>query len=681
MAEIDTVVEIPTLENNLGLCCHGGSVLSTSEKRSKTDSTWLKLGVALVLAGQGMIFGLGINTADPAPEFASRIYFFLHGGLIVSALIVFFLLGPELIKEAWKSIREKRITVDTLFLLSISGAFIGSLISTITGQGSVYYEVVAILLAVYTLGKIISAFSREKAILAAEQLREDFKWAWEISDDQKRRRIRISKLCLTNSLVSVHEGEPITVDGVIQTGTGFVTETPLTGEPTPVVRSSGDMVLAGTHSVDGRFTIKPNALEGSRKLDLILSVVENARIKSSSIQKQVDVLMRWFLPLVISLSSATFVVWLFLPSTVWWVALFNSMAVLLVACPCAIGLATPIALWGGLMKLAESGLVSRTGDFVGQLAKTDLIFFDKTGTLSEDHLTLVDFISMETFERRRNEVKLMIQTVEKELKHPVARALQDIIRLESETIFKVTNLNLLAGGGVNAALMTNGGIVYECTVGELSIMSPGSQSVFRKQLLKITQDAKKFVFATVNGEAAAIIILDEQLRASTEEVIENLHYLGLETHILTGDSSPKWENIAGVKVESGLTPMGKAARIEQALKLNKNILYIGDGINDAAAMVLCPISVAMGGGAALTQSSATAVLMGDDLSLLPQSIRLCRRVCSCIRGNLLFAASYNIIGVSLAALGLLHPVLAALLMLSSSFIVSFRALRTIEQKT
>ncbi len=679
MTKIETAAEIPARENIFSPCCHDSSDFSPSEEKNKTDYSWLKIGVAIVLAGQGMVFGLGINTADPAPEYASKTYLILHGSLILSALIVFFLLGSELPREAWKAIRGRQVTVDALFLLSITGAFIGSLISTFTGQGGVYYEVVAILLVVYTLGKLLSARSRSKAIRAAEQLRNDFDWAWEIGHDQQRHRTPVADLCLTSSLVSVNEGEPITVDGIIQNGTGFVTETPLTGEPTPVVRRSGDYVLAGTHSVDGRFTIKPKALLGSRKLDLILSAVEDARIKSSRIQVKADWLMRWFLPLVVFLSAATFIVWLLLPSTSWWEALFNSMAVLLVACPCAIGLATPIALWGGLMKLAESGIVSRTGDFIDQLAKTDLIYFDKTGTLSEDHLTLVDFISTDRFESQRNKLKLMVQTIEQELSHPVAKAFQQCAVLDNETKFKVTNLKIVAGSGVNATLLDNEDSVHECVVGELSIMPKVAQSVFNKKLLEITRDAKKYVFVTVNEEAAAIAILDEQLRSSTEEVIENLHSLGLETHILTGDSAPKWENIAGVKIESGLTPEEKTDRIEQSLAQNKHILYVGDGINDAAAMTLCPASVAMGSGAALTQSSATAVLMGDDLSLLPRSIKLCRGVCGSIRGNLRFAASYNLIGVSLAALGLLHPVVAALLMVSSSFIVSFRALRSVER--
>jgi heavy metal translocating P-type ATPase len=678
MAMIETAAEIPVRENIFSPCCHDSSDFSHSGEKNKTDYSWLKIGMAIVLAGQGMVFGLGINTADPAPEYASKTYFVLHGSLILSALVVFFLLGTGLPREAWKAIKGKQVNVDALFLLSITGAFIGSLISTFTGQGGVYYEVVAILLVVYTFGKLLSARSRSGAIQAVEQLRDDFDWAWEIDRDQQRHRTRVADLCLTSSLVSVNEGEPITVDGIIQNGTGFVTETPLTGEPTPVVRRSGDYVLAGTHSVDGRFTIKPKALLGSRKLDLILSAVEDARIKSSRIQAKADWLMRWFLPLVVSLSAATFIVWLLLPSTAWWEALFNSMAVLLVACPCAIGLATPIALWGGLMKLAENGLVSRTGDFIDHLAKTDLIYFDKTGTLSEDHLTLVDFISTDRFKSQRNWLKLMVQTIENELSHPVAKAFQHSVILGSETKFKVTKLKIVAGGGVHAMLLDNEEIVHECTVGELSIMPEVTQSVFNEKLLEITRNAKKYVFVTVNEEAAAIAVLDEQLRPSTEEVIEDLHALGLETHILTGDSSPKWENIAGVKIESGLTPQEKTERIERSLAQNRNILYVGDGINDAAAMMMCPASVAMGSGAALTQSSATAVLMGDDLSLLPRSIKLCRGVCGSIRGNLLFAASYNLIGVSLAALGLLHPVVAVLLMVSSSFIVSFRAMRIVE---
>ena len=311
--------------------------------------------------------------------------------------------------------------------------------------------------------------------------------------------------------------------------------------------------------------------------------------------------------------------------------------------------------------------------------KTDLIFFDKTGTLSEDRLTLVDFVTTKSFELQRNEVKLMVQTVEKELSHPVAKAFQHLEPVDIGINFKVKDLKIVAGEGVNAVLLDNRGIGCECAIGELSFMPSDAQSAFKTQLPDITQDAKKYIFVAVNGEAAAIAILNERLRASTEEVIGRLRSLGLDTCILTGDGAPSWKHIAGVKIESGLTPQQKTARIEQSLALNKNILYVGDGINDAAAMALCPVSVAMEGGAAFTRSSATAVLMGDDLSLLPPSIKLCRRICHNIRGNLLFAASYNLTGISLAALGLLHPVVAALLMVSSSFIVSFRAIRTVEQ--
>ena len=245
------------------------------KKIGKSENIWLKLGVALVLAGQGMVFGLGLNTADPPPVYGGRVYLLLHGGLIISSLVVFILLGPGLTLETWKSIREKKVTVDALFLLSISGAFIGSLISTVTGRGSVYYEVVAILLTVYTFGKLMSVRSQRKAICAAEQLREDFNWAWEIRHHQERRRIPVSELCPTSSLVSVHEGEPITVDGIIQNGTGFGSETSLTGEPNtrcPATRGfnlSGDSfcrwtVYDQTESIAGNAKTRFNSFDGRR---------------------------------------------------------------------------------------------------------------------------------------------------------------------------------------------------------------------------------------------------------------------------------------------------------------------------------------------------------------------------------------------------------------------------------
>ena len=488
-------METPSLDTEIGQCCHGGFESLTHPDSSKHENLWLKLGVALVLAGQGMVFGLGLNTADPAPEYGSITYLLLHGGLILSSLIVFLLLGPALIGETYRSIRQKRITIDALFLLSISGAFIGSLIASIAGQGSVYYEVVAILLAIYTLSKLISSRSRTKALRAVEQLREEFSWAWVLTDSGERRRVPVSLLSPINSRISVREGEPITVDGRVVAGTGYVRETSMTGEPTPVVRRSGDSVLAGTYSVDGHFTIKPSAILGERKLDTILSTVEGAGAHSSRIQENADRLMRWFLPLVVSLSAATFIIWLALPYVVWWEALFNSMAVLLVACPCAIGLATPIAIWGGLMKLAESGLVSRTGNFIDQLAKTDLIYFDKTGTLSEDCMTLIDFIAAENFEHRRTWLKSMVQVIENELSHPVAKVFQREEFVDEKSDFELSHLDVVAGKGVEAVVEVGNGISFKCEMGSLSFMPVDTQCQFNRLLKeRKSQEAKKYIY-------------------------------------------------------------------------------------------------------------------------------------------------------------------------------------------
>jgi len=719
-------------------CCHGGEDASAPEPAPQPQAsccsgkavsidpgiapdaavsvrTWLRLGIALVLAGQVTLFGLGWNMAvDEAGSYpAAREaigevgYWILHGLLFAASVAVLALLGAPLLREFSAATREKRISVEALFLLSVIGALGGSLVSTLTGTGAVYYEVVAIVLAIYTVGKTLGKVTRARAVAEAAKLRDDLDWATKVTCCGQHERVRLGELA-PEAEVAVAAGESFTVDGTVLSGEGFVRETALTGEPAPVVKRPGDRVFAGTESLDGAFRVRMSAGKGARKLDAVLATVEQARLAPSRMQEQADRLMQWFVPAVTVISLGTFVFWLVAGS--WQVALFNAMAVLLVACPCALGLATPIAVFTGLMRLSHYGLVSRTGEFLDALARADTFIFDKTGTLSLEELRLADFLVAEESPLPRKSVREMVAAIEQENSHPIARAL---VEMESPCCFgkwQVQRSQLVPGQGVSATVtakaeplqatpapkplsagkLAMGGIgslqalspqapqAHEVSIGLIDLM-PEDHRAALETLAQSSPAAgadKRRVYVCIDGKPAGVAILDEQMREGTHEVFSALEKEGVRSVILTGDPEPTFHPPANVALEAGLSPADKEDRVREWLGEGREVLFVGDGVNDAGAMALCPASIAMGGGTGLAKSTASAVLTGHSLSGLPSAVRLARRIGERLRGNMLFALSYNIIGMTLAATGILHPVVAALLMAASSAIVSIRAARS-----
>lgn len=620
---------------------------------------WLKVGIALVLAGQGTILSLGLNTADPPLRPDQTIYWLLHGGLMLSAMIVFGILGGPLIEETLAALRQCRITIDALFALSVIGALAGSMVSSWRGDGAVYYEVVAIVLAIYTVGKALGVRTKALARMEATRLEAQFDHAV-IEDGETLLEKPLGEVTLDDT-VRVAPGEGIPVDGEIISGRAYVNEQPLSGEPAAVVRGEGDPVLAGTHSVDGQLRIRPTALKGQRRFDGVIGAIREARDRPTRLQAQADRLTRWFVPAVCFVSIATFVFWL--PFVDLGRALFNAMAVLIVACPCALGLATPVAVWRGLATLARKGLVASSGDLLEVLSRAQVFAFDKTGTLSADHMHIQKVHLKDTFVDREDSIAQVIQGMESGITHPIALALMDWAQsVAPGKRLTFTEVKLVPGMGIEA--------IERNHAGEEIIWRLGS-SVF----CQITpDDADKSVFLTMNGKQVARFLLGEALRASTQEALVQLHKQGHDLVVLTGDPAPLWGSISGVRVESGLWPEDKVDRV-RLLKEKGAVILVGDGINDVPAMAEADGSIAMEAGAGLSRMSADGILLGGNLTALPEAVDFSRRVVRSISSNIKIAAVYNFIGMSLAAGGVLHPVVAALLMLVSSTVVSARVLR------
>jgi heavy metal translocating P-type ATPase len=622
------------------------------------DRGWLRIGAGAAVAAQAMVFSLAINLS----EIDGWAYVVVHSILIVSALGALIFLGGDLVRSAWFSVCERKISIDLLFLVTLLGAFAGSLVSTLTHAGSVYYEVVAILIVVHTAGKMLGARSRVAALRAVDETREKFEFCDLVNKDGSVEHVPVSTL-VAGAYVRVAPGGAISVDGELISGRGYVQETSMTGEWRPTARGPSDRVLAGTFSVDGSFEIRADG--GARRLDAILEAVGRARLAPSRLQQQADRLMAWFLPLVVGVSLATFAWWF--GHGPWAQALFNAMAVLLVACPCAMGLATPVAVWGGLARLAKLGLVTRTGDFIDVLSRVDALCIDKTGTLSVDTISVkawrieTDFLGRETW------LKEAVAAVEEGLAHPIAMALRHEVDKIGRTTVQVTNRRIEPGRGVVAEVSDGLSADVTLAIGEWGLGHEKEAP---------TKDGGKSVYVFADNELAATIELEERWRVGMAEVFATLRGLGIEAEVLSGDPRAR-ETLGGaVEVRGGLTPAQKLERVDALVGAGRVVLFVGDGLNDAAAMGAAQASIAMRGGADLARASAMAVFVGDALFFLPQAICLAREARRSIRTNLLFASAYNIIGMALAAAGVLHPVAAALLMLGSSVFVSVNALRT-----
>lgn len=630
--------------------------------------SWLRVGVAAVFAGQGMVFSLAVNMTPP--PFGSVPYWVLHGGLMFSAAVVLVVLGGPLLRSTVAMVQAHRLSIEGLFTLSLAGAFIGSVVSSLTGEGDVFYEVVAVVIAIYTIGRMVGERSQARARLQSERLRESFEMATVLEDDGTTYRMPVSEL-VAGCRVQVAPGEAFTVDGKIIAGSGYVRETPLTGEPMPVVRHAGDRVRAGSYSEDGLFVVEAQALEGGREIDAILQMVEDPGGRPSELQTRADRLIQGFLPLVAGVSVATAIWWGFMGT--WVDAVLNSMAVLLVACPCALGLATPVAVWQGLYRLARLGLVSRDGALIDALARTRHVFFDKTGTLSETEMRMVETVVSDDLPISRENLWAAVRAVEERAGHPVGRSIAASLEAADSNV-ALLDLGVVPGQGVRALVRFPDGGAFRLAVGEAAL---GNDAADGRKVAEeaLCERSGKRVYVFLDDAFAAVLVLAENPREGLAAVWEKLEAMDVRATVLTGDPNPGLKVPAGVEVLAGQSAAAKTARVRASADLEEAPLLVGDGLNDAAAMASASGAVAMGGGEPLTRSVAGGQLASDRLAAIPEAIELARKIHRRLHGNLVYAAGYNAAGMTVAAAGWLHPVLAAVLMLVSSAWVTARALR------
>jgi heavy metal translocating P-type ATPase len=629
--------------------------------------------VGAVIAVNSMTVSLAVNTSDTtAGERAA-----IHGVLLALAVAGLAILGWPLARNALRAARARRITIEAMFLSGVVGAFTASVVASITGTGHVYFEIVTIMLVVYAFGQQLTASAQEKALRAATRWAPAATECTLVHADGHTEQVPVSGI-RAGDRVLAPPGSLIAVDGTVESGEAFVREAEMTGELFAVVRRPGDRVWAGTACVDASLVVRATADGGRRRIDSILDAVEKARRVPSTLQSQADRLVGVFLPLVLSIAVLTFLGWTVAAG--WERGLFNAMAVLLVACPCALGLATPLAVWAAVGRLASRGLVVRGGDAVEELAAVDAVVFDKTGTLTEPRPTLVDLVVDGEQGVGRHEVLRMVRALESESRHPLAAAF--VADGESgEAGLAVTDHRILPAAGVAGTIVEpESGRRRELQVGAAARLAEAAGPAWDRLAERLrAPEAAHRLAVVLEGRLVAAAAVDERLRGSWPQTLRQLRDDGVLTVVMTGDVAARARMAAADRVASEMSPEDKLEAVRALRRDGRRVLFVGDGVNDAAAMAASDVSIGVAGGAELAAEVAGIAWHGEDLRVVAWALELARGTVRTIRGNLRLAAAYNAAGVALAAGGVLHPVAAALLMTCSSLVVTWRATSVLQE--
>ena len=552
------------------------------------------------------------------------------------------------------------VAVGTLaaYLFSIVATFMPSILPA--GTVNVYYEAAAVIVALILLGRFLEAKAKGRTSEAIQRLVSLQAKVAHVSRENQIIDIPIDQVVVGDFII-VKPGERVPVDGKVIEGKSFVDESMITGEPIPVEKKIDSDVVGGTINQNGTLSFKAIAVGGETMLAQIIRLVEQAQGAKMPIQAVVDKITLWFVPAVMAAAVLTFLIWLiFGPSPALTFALVNAVAVLIIACPCAMGLATPTSIMVGTGRGAELGVLFRKGEALQLLKDAKVVAVDKTGTLTEGHPVLTDFEVTEFFQR--DHVLSMVAAVESRSEHPIAKAIVDAATKENLTLPKVNQFDSVTGMGVYAAIDENGEIHIGADRYMLQLnidISP-----FASAAQRLGDEGKSPLYVAINGKLAGIIAVADPIKSTTPSAIKALHQLGLKVAMVTGDNARTAQAIArqlGIdEVIAEVLPEGKVTAVQSLKAKYGNIAFVGDGINDAPALAEADVGLAIGTGTDVAIESADVVLMSGNLQGVANAIALSKATIGNIHQNLFWAFAYNTMLIPVAA-GLLYPAYGILL--------------------
>lgn len=650
------------------------------QKQKKMLIWGLLFTIPLFVLSMGHDFSLLPHMVSNAPWFN---YF-----LLLLATPVQFFVGSQYYSGAYKSIKNGSANMDVLVAIGTSFAYFYSL-PIVFGwlEGHAYLETSAVIITLVRLGKYLEAKAKGKTSEAIKKLLNlQAKSATVIKDDRER-EIPLEQVQV-GDIVVTRPGEKIAVDGVIIDGYTAVDESMLTGESMPVEKKIGDQVVGATINKMGLIRFEATRIGKDTALAQIIKLVEEAQGSKAPIQQLADRVASIFVPIVILIALITFLFWSVIAPRLGWLAdgsnltrsIINTVSVLVIACPCAMGLATPTAVMVGAGKGAEMGILFRSAESLELAGRVKTIVLDKTGTITKGQPEVRTIISLDK-KIAENEIIQLAASVEQGSEHPLGEALVADAGNRGLMLSKPERFQAISGMGVQAFIDD-----LDVRLGNARLMKSTGINLenYFTQIKKIEEKAQTVVFLSINNELKALIGISDSVKPTSKNAIEQMNELGMETIMLTGDNHRTAEVIAasvGVQQTfAEVMPADKSDVIKKIQEQGTQVVMVGDGVNDAPALAQADVGIALGTGTDVAMASAQITLMSGDLKGVVNAIILSRKTLRTIKQNLFWAFFYNVILIPVAAMGLLNPMLAAGAMAFSSIFVVTNSLRLRNQK-
>jgi Cu+-exporting ATPase len=589
---------------------------------------------------------------------------------ILSTPVVLWCAWP-FFQRGWQSIVNRSLNMFTLIAMGVGVAYLYSAVVMLLpqifppsfaahGKIGVYFEAAAVITVLVLLGQVLELRARSRTGSAIRALLELAPNTARLVRDGKERDVPLDEIERGDHL-RVRPGEKMPVDGRVIEGRTSIDESMITGEPMPVEKTTGDQVTGGTVNQTGSIVIEAERVGSETVLSQIVDMVAQAQRSRAPIQGLADKVASWFVPAVIAIAIITFIIWALIgPEPRFAYAIVNAVAVLIIACPCALGLATPMSVMVGVGRGAQAGVLIKKAEAIELMEKVCTLVVDKTGTLTEGRPKLATIGAADS--TREDELLALAAAVERNSEHPLARAIVDGASERGITIPAVTGFESTTGGGVIGCAGAR-----RVVVGKPKFLrEQGIEEIddFATRAADWQAQGNGVVFVAIDGKAAGAIAVADPIKATTPAAIEHLHQLGIKIIMLTGDNERTARSVAeklGIdEVEAGVEPQHKNERIRHLRELGNVVAMAGDGINDAPALAEADVGIAMGTGTDVAMESAGITLVKGDLRGIEKAVRLSRAMMRNIRQNLFFAFIYNSLGVPIAA-GVLYPFFGILL--------------------
>ncbi|MBI3976783.1 MAG: heavy metal translocating P-type ATPase [Chloroflexi bacterium] len=629
-------------------------------------------------------------TADVMDIFLYRLY------VPLAATVALVVLGQPILAGAWRGVRQGFVGLDALIVLGAGAAYVASLAAVVSGRGHTYFDTATAILLFITLGRLIEARAKARTAASARALFElQPLTALLVRADGTEETVSAAGLA-PGATVRVRPGDRFPADGVIRAGEGGANEAALTGEETPVFKRPGDRVLAGTIDVDGVFLVEVERSGEDATVSRIAHLLEEARRARAPLVRLADGLARLLTPAAIVLSGLAFAYWSAVDGPER--GLLAALAVLLIACPCALGIATPLAAWVGLGEAARHGALIRSGEVLERLAHIQQVFFDKTGTITTGALRLTDVVALDTpaadssgddAPDRKSTLIARAAALSRWSPHPIGRAVLAEATAGGLALPAVREARLFSGLGSvgrlngDAGLSAFGSLSMMERIGFDAVGAPGNN----RRATDGALDPASTAYLGWDGRVRAVFRFAGEPRTEAPAAFDALRHDGKRVSILTGDAAGPARALAQqvgldvADVRAGLLPQDKVDAIAAARLAGRRVAMVGDGVNDGPALAAADVGIALGCGTDLAREAADVTFIGSDLRHVPAVLRLARRVRRTMIVNLFWAVVYNATGLILALAGVLAPWMAALAMILSSVFVLGNSLRAREHIT